>query len=66
MRQSAILRRGVASRWCPKFGSSHEKVCHFVGTTFLCFQGVTREIALHGVSLNLVICEWWRDVKSHG
>jgi len=42
-----------------------EKVCHFVGTTFVCFQRVMREIALHGVSLNLrlVIGVWPRGVQ---
>jgi hypothetical protein len=28
-----------------------EKVCHFVGARFVCFHGVTGEIALHSVSL---------------
>jgi len=34
------------------FGRNHEKVRHFVGDAFLCFQGVTSQITLHGVSLN--------------
>ena len=33
--------------------SSLEKVCHFVGVAFLCFQQLTAEITLHGVTLNL-------------
>ncbi len=51
-KQSQSVARSPASvRWCRNFGS-HEKVCHFVDGAFLCLQGVTREITLHGVSLN--------------
>jgi hypothetical protein len=36
-----------------------EKVCHFVGAAFLCFQWFTAKITRHGVSLVLVIGEQW-------
>jgi hypothetical protein len=36
-----------------------EKVCHFVGVAFLCFQWLTAKITRHGVSLVLVIGEQW-------
>ena len=39
----------------PGFRAPLEKVCHFVGTVFVCFQRVTTRIKCDGVPLNSAI-----------